>query len=489
MRSHHRHDSAPIDQPAPYLVALRLAGRKVLIVGGGQIGTGKIETLLGASPSLVVVDPTPSERVCDLAERGLLELRRRTFRPSDVFRSTLVVAATGEPKTNRWIRRCARLGRSLVNAVDDPPNCDVTVPSVVRRGPATIAISTGGATPAGARFLREELSAAIDNVLPPDCGQVLDAAAAVRHQLRGEGNYRFAYSGWRQSFFEPAFAALRRGEHSTLAGIVEHFAQNERENRSPKAAGSVALVGAGPGGDDLITLRGARSLARADVVFYDRLADPTLLAHAPVAAERIPVGKGRGFGQTQEEITDQLIARAKSGQQVVRLKGGDPFVFGRGGEEHSALVAAGVEVQVVPGVSSALAAAALAGIPVTDRRCSSSVAVLTGHSKDEQLPRSHFGVETDTVVVLMAAKTADIVARRLISGGRANDEPVAFVHRAGSAHQQTWAGELGQVAIDGCPFPSPTVMIVGDVVNYAPALPSAVESEPCFSAVGTRQQR
>ena len=464
-------------QPAPYLVALRIAGKKVLVIGGGQIGTGKIETLLSAEPRLVVVDPTPSDRVLDLASRGEIELRRRRFCPLDMFGSKLIVAATGDSQTNRRIRRWARTTRALVNAVDDPKNCDVTVPSVVRRGPATIAISTGGATPAGARFLREELSAVVDEVLPLGSGHVLETAGHVRHQLRSEGSYRFDYHGWRSAFFEPAFSQIRSGRGS-LATVVANFLEHERTAAAPAVSGSVTLVGAGPGGADLITLRGARALAKADVVVYDRLADAELLRLAPAAAERIPVGKGKGFGHTQCEINALLVTRARQGQKVVRLKGGDPFVFGRGGEEVSALTEASIPVEVVPGVSSALAAAALAGIPVTDRRLASSFTVLTGHAAEASAFTT--GLPGGTLVVLMAATTAAQVAAQMIAAGRPGDEPVAFVHHAGSANQAVATSRLERVVDCGCPFPSPTVMIVGQVVDFAPS-PVATSTDLAIS--------
>lgn len=460
----------PRAQPSPYLVALRMQHKKVLVIGGGQIGTGKIETLIRAQPRLVVVDPTPSDRVRDLADRGELELRQRRFCPLDLFGSKLVVAATGDSRTNRRIRLWARLTRALVNAVDDPANCDVTVPSVVRRGPATIAISTGGATPAGARYLREELSSVIDDVLPPDCGDVLGTARAVRHQLRDEGSYRFEYQRWRESFFEPAFSALRAGRAAHLSEIASDFISGERAKAPAQRVGSVVLVGAGPAGDDLITVRGARALARADVVVYDRLADPSLLAYAPAAAERIPVGKGKGFGHTQCDINALLIDRAQQGQRVVRLKGGDPFVFGRGGEEVTALHEASIDVDVVPGVSSSIAAAALAGIPVTDRRYASSFTVITGH-QGAATEASMGDRSNGTLVVLMAATTAGDVAQKLLAEGRKPDEPVAFVHRAGSSDQSTFVTRLDQAASDGCPFVSPAIMIVGAVVDHLGVTP------------------
>ncbi|WP_083915105.1 uroporphyrinogen-III C-methyltransferase [Ilumatobacter nonamiensis] len=231
-------------------------------------------------------------------------------------------------------------------------------------------------------------------------------------------------------------------------------------------SGKVTLVGAGPGGADLITVRGARALATADVVIHDRLADPELLDLAPASAERIPVGKGKGFGATQDAICDLIVNRAASGRQVVRLKGGDPFVFGRGAEELDAIAAAGLEVEVVPGVSSALAAPALAGISLTDRRHSASFTVLTGHrAKDGHNDWEALASSGSTLVVLMAATTASDVAHDLIDAGRPADQPVAFVHAAGTDRQDRRTVALADVARDGCPFPSPTVMVVGEVAD------------------------
>lgn len=458
----------PRTAAAPYLMAWRLEGRRVLVVGGGEIGTGKIETLLESLAKIVVVDPTPSDRAIDLANRGVITLRRRRFRPTDVGRATLVVAATGDTKTNRWIRRCAKVRGVVVNAVDDLPNCDVTVPAMIRRGPASIGITTGGATPAGARFLREELTRLVDNGLPEHVGALLDSAAHVRHELRTSGHYRFNYTGWRQRFFEPARDAVAMGadEHA-VAAIAHRFHEQERLAYTGQRAGSVVLVGAGPGGADLITVRGARELANADVVVYDRLADPALLALAPVAAERIPVGKGKGFGVTQDQISALLIERCQGGNRVVRLKGGDPFVFGRGAEEVDALQAAGLDVEVVPGISSALGGPALAGISLTDRRHASSFTVVTGHTAERSAREWECLVRSDTtLVVLMAASTAASVAGSLVAGGASADEAVAFVHRAGRADQQVARRSLADVAREGCPFSSPTVMVVGAAAGH-----------------------
>ncbi len=473
-------------QARPYLMAWRLDGRKVVVVGGGSIGTAKVDTLIGSGARIIVVDPTPSARIIELGARGAVEIRRRRARPTDLVGATLLVAATGDSATNRRLKRWATLGGTIkgvvVNAVDDTSNCDVTVPAVVHRGPATVAISTGGSTPAGARFLREELTKAINEALPDSFEAVLEGAASARHELRETGRYHYDYPRWRQRFFEPAIDAARKGDHALIRAtrdrFVETFAPARQSDSSADLSaiggdlrpGRVTLVGAGPGGADLITVRGAKALAKADVVVYDRLVDPAVLELAPPAAERVPVGKAKGSGTTQEAINDVLISRAAAGSHVVRLKGGDPFVFGRGGEEVTSLGQAGIEVEVVPGISSSMAAPALAGIPVTDRRCAASFTVTTGHHADSSDPESTerwraLAATADTIVVLMAATTASAVARHLERGGRPDHEPVAFVHKAGSADQETVRTTLGAAAQTGCPFPSPTVMVIGDVVE------------------------
>lgn len=261
--------------------------------------------------------------------------------------------------------------------------------------------------------------------------------------------------------------------------------RNFRRDR-PVAVGKVTLVGAGPGGADLITVRGANALRQADVIVYDRLADPELVDFAPAAAERICVGKGKGFGPSQSDICEVIVSRARAGLHVVRLKGGDPFVFGRGGEEVEAVESAGIDVEVVPGVSSALGAPLLAGISLTDRRLASSFTVLSGHHCAVSDHDWHTSAQSAaTLVVLMAASTADAVAQRLIESGRAPLDPVAFVHAAGTDEQRVAYCDLTETARRGCPFPSPTVMVVGPVAarTTSPQMPS-IEDRLLASVAG-----
>ncbi len=458
--------------PTPYLVAWHLEGKRVLVVGGGSVGEGKVETLLPTGAHIVVIDSTPTDRLRDLAAAGRITWIPRSFRPWDVRDADFVIAVAGGPATNRRIARWAHRAGALVNALDDPADSDVSIPSVIKRGPATIAISTSGVSPAAARFLREEVSKAI----PAGVGELVEQASTARKKLRSSDRYRYDYPAWRQRLLEPGLEAVRAGRTATIGELTKRFVA-EFDGTTPISTGRVTLVGAGPGGADLITVRGANALASADVVLYDRLADPELLDLAPVAATRIPVGKGKGFGVTQDQIGALLVEHASKGHHVVRLKGGDPFVFGRGSEEAEVATAAGIPVEIVPGLSSALAGPALAGVPVTDRRVTAGFTVISGHrANDDDYDWAALARTEVTLVVLMAASTADKVAKQMLAAGRA-DVPVAFVHKAGSADQQVALRRLSEVAELGCPFGSPTVMVIGDVASQANVTNQTVAAE------------
>lgn len=443
------------------LLAWDLTDRRVLVVGAGAIAESKVETLRSTGARLVVVGMAATPRLRELAADRMIELHQRSFRRSDVVAARLVIAATGDRPLNRRVRRWAHLVRAVANVVDDPALCDVTVPATVRRGAATIAIATDGASPAAARFLREE----IERTIPASVADLVDHTAIARRGLRDRGDYRYDYQAWRQRLLEPGLEAVRAGRPNALRELRHRF-ELEFTAASPIRTGRVTLVGAGPGGADLITVRGARALASADVVVYDRLADPILLDLAPVAAVRIPVGKAKGSGVSQAEINEILVREAIAGSHVVRLKGGDPFVFGRGSEEFDAVAAAGLSCEVIPGVSSALAAPALFGVPVTERGISASFTVLSGHRIAEAdhdwdaLARSG-----STLVVLMGASTAGQIASRLIAHGRAASEPAAIVHRAGTADARATRRTLADLAADGCPFPAPCVITIGAVAG------------------------
>lgn len=424
----------------------------MVVVGGGAIGEGKVEVVRALGADLVVVDPEPSPRLRDLAATGTLRLVERRWRPWHLRGAVLVIAATDDQRTNRHVGRWARRLGAVVNAVDDPQACDVTMPAVVRRGPVSIAISTGGASPAAARYLRER----VNNALPTDVGAMVTTAAQLRTQLRHQGRYQYDYATWRDRLFTPW------ATHPVRDDLARSF-EAKFPHRASKPEGRVTLVGAGPGDADLMTVRGVEALKTADVVLYDRLVDPVVLDLAPVAARRIPVGKAAGSGTAQERINELLVQHAATGVHVVRLKGGDPFVFGRGQEELEALAATGAHVEVIPGLSSVTSAPTLAGVTLTDRRHSASFSVITGHRAG---PLDHDWdalARLGTIVVLMGAATAGAIATQLIGAGRPDNEPVAFVHRAGSSDQHVHRVDLTHMALHGCSFDAPTVIVIGAV--------------------------
>jgi uroporphyrin-III C-methyltransferase/precorrin-2 dehydrogenase/sirohydrochlorin ferrochelatase len=363
--------------------------------------------------------------------------------------------------------RVARDRGVLVNVMDDIPNCDWAAPSIVRRGELVLAISTGGASPALAKKLRLQLSA----TFAEEWAEVLSVLREVREAtlpfLPDVGDRA---SRWATALDTAEAAALvREGRGDELRERLVRRLLADTADRQ----GIVYLVGAGPGDPKLITVRGAEVLGLADVVVYDRLASPALLELAPSTAERIYAGKEPGRpAMRQPEIDSLLVARARRGDTVVRLKGGDPFVFGRGGEEALACVEAGVAFEVVPGITSAIAAPALAGIPVTHRGLAQSFAVVTGSTAHgDEVDLARVATSTDTLIVLMAAGKLAETCAELIVAGRPTTEPAAIVQWAGTPEQRAIVGTLDDLPTlaAAARIGPPATLVVGAVVTLAPA--------------------
>src|SRR5581483_4214400 len=324
----------------------------------------------------------------------------------------------------------------LVNAADDPERCDFILPAVVQRGAVQVAVTTGGQSPALARHLRDKL----DDEIPGEYEPLAQILASIRAELRDAG-VRVAPEVWQRAIANAPLDALRAGDIATaLSQLREALTSPERDaepdgqppGRRPRRSGRVVLVGAGPGDPGLLTLAGRDALNQADVVIYDRLVNRALLSHARAGAELIYAGKRRGGeSMTQDTINDLICQRAMSGQIVVRLKGGDPFVFGRGGEEALAALSSGIPCTVIPGVSAAIAVPAYAGIPVTHRGLASSFTVLTGHEDPSKLSASidwdSLARQGGTLVLLMGVNTLTEVCARLMKAGLAADLPAAVI--------------------------------------------------------------
>jgi uroporphyrin-III C-methyltransferase/precorrin-2 dehydrogenase/sirohydrochlorin ferrochelatase len=456
--------------PFGYPVYLELSGRTAVVIGATAVREGKVEGLLAADVgSVVVVVEQVSPRLESLAGLdGRVTIERRRWREQDLDGAFICVASSDDPLERSAIARAARARGVIVNVMDDIPNCDWAAPAIVRRGELVLAISTGGASPALAKKLRALVAAEFGE----EWSEVVGVLRAVRRETMptlpdlGERARRWA-------------AALDLSEAATLVrqgrGDELHRRLVERLLAEPtRDPGTVYLVGAGPGDPKLITVRGAEVLGVADVVVYDRLASPALLDLAPETSERIYAGKEPGrSAMRQPEIDALLIERALAGQRVVRLKGGDPFVFGRGGEEALACVRAGVAFEVVPGVSSAVAAPALAGIPVTHRGLAQSFAVVTGSTAHgEQVDLGRVATATDTLVVLMAAGRLAATCAELIASGRRADEPAAIVQWAATPEQRTVVGTLERLPAlaAAARFGPPATLVVGAVAELAAEL-------------------
>ena len=435
--------SLAADRGVPYFATfLDLLNKRVVVVGGGKVATTKVRALLPCRPApLIVVAPRASAFIRRAAEAGDLEWYQRDYAAGDVAHAALAFGATDDRALNAHVASDARGLNVPVLAVDDVPNCDFIAPALVRRGDVTVAISTGGRSPAMARRTRERL----ERALPAFWGDLLEVAAAARDRL-----------GATRSLIDPdRWQAVLGGdvERLTEAGALDEatdtlLANLERtlfETRDNQP-GLVSLVGAGPGDPDLLTLRAVQRLQAADVVVFDRLVSTEVLAYARPDAERLDVGKTPGKrGWTQAEINVVLEKLAREGRQVVRLKGGDPFVFGRGGEEALALARAGVPFEIVPGISAALAAPAAAGIPVTHRGLSGSVTIVNGHDPDQHAWSALAG-GGGTLVFLMAVEHLEEIVEALLANGRPAEEPSAIVQWATTWRQRVVSGSLSEIA-------------------------------------------
>jgi uroporphyrin-III C-methyltransferase/precorrin-2 dehydrogenase/sirohydrochlorin ferrochelatase len=444
---------------------LDLVGRRVVIIGGGPVAASKAPRLLEAGAHVVVIAP---EVVFEL-EQLPVEIHRRPFRPSDLEGAWYVVSAAPSD-VNRAVVRAAATRGIFVNAVDDPRHATAFAGSGFRRGPVTVAMSTGGEAPALARVLRE----ALEKLIGPDVQDWTALAATLREDWRREG---VPIEQRRDALLE-ALADLHREAAAASPRVKRRTGRD-----TAKRQGLVSLIGAGPGDPELLTRKAARRLAEADLVLYDALVSPATVSLA-TRAQRVFVGRRRG-AQTmgQDAIIRTLIRAARRGRRVVRLKGGDPFVFGRGGEEALALQAAGVKFEIVPGVSSAFAAPAAASIPVTHRGVSSAVLVTTGHDTERFTTLvSSVAPGAATLVVLMGTAGRAEIAAALVEAGWRLSTPAAIVWNASLPDQSVWSGtlaDLGAAPDDGS---GPGTIVVGNVVALGQALSprvAALAQEVC----------
>lgn len=436
-----------------------LKGRPVLLVGGGEVALRKARLLAGAGAALRVVAPEVHDELRGLATETL----RRGYQASDLDGVVLAVAATDDSALNAQVSTDAQARSIPVNVVDAPQLCTVIFPAIVDRSPLLVAVSSGGDAPVLARLIR----ARIETWIPAAYGQL----AGLAKKFRGKVKQLLPDVQQRRVFWEEAFQG--RVAESVFAGKpaeAERLLEEQLAGAAPRALGEVYLVGAGPGDPDLLTFRALRLMQQADVVLYDRLVAPAILDLCRRDAERLYVGKRRAeHSLPQEQINRKLVELARQGKRVLRLKGGDPFIFGRGGEEIEELAAHGIPFQVVPGITAASGCAAYAGIPLTHRDHAQSVRFVTGHLKDgsTDLSWADLVAPGQTLVFYMGLVGLPVICAQLIRHGRAADTPAALVQQGTTSQQRVFTGTLADLPelVARHEVHAPTLVIVGEVVR------------------------
>lgn len=444
-------------------ICLRLVDAPVVLVGGGIVATRKARLLLRAGASLTVVSPTLSSELERMLTEHLGVWRQGRYREADLRGKTLVVAATADSETNEQVYRDATAASILVNVVDSPALCTFIFPSIVDRDPLIIAISSSGRSPVLARILRRKIEA----LVPAAYGQLANFAGRFRQLVKDQ----IPLDTPRRLFWEKALEGSIAEQ--VFADREDQAEQQLRErliDTSQLHVGEVYLIGAGPGDPDLLTFKAARLLQSADVVLYDRLVSPAIVDMTRRDAERIYVGKRRSdHSLPQTDINQLLVELAQQGKRVVRLKGGDPFIFGRGGEEIELLAKFGIPFQVVPGITAANGAACYAGIPLTHRDYAQSVRFIAGHLKGDSVEYdwTQFQSPMETLVFYMGSASLPAICAQLQAHGRSGETPIALVERGTLRDQRVLVGTLATMAdiVAGAELRAPTLIIIGDVVR------------------------
>ena len=443
-----------------------MAGRRVLVAGAGRVATRRIERLLEAGATVRVVSPEADARVAELAAAGKIQWQaRRVAAAGDAAGHFMVIAATDDGHANAELAAAARAAGVLVQRADDAADSDFLLPALVERGMMQIAVSSDGAAPTLARRLRAYLETSIPRAYGDLAALAGDFRERVKQRLPRSARAAF----WNRVFDGPIAEKIFAGRIDEAGRDLDALLDDPLQ-ASATPDGEVYLVGAGPGDPDLLTFRALRLMQRADVVLYDSLIEPAIVDLVPPAAERIHVGK-RAARHTlaQPDINTLMVNLAREGKRVLRLKGGDPFMFGRGGEEIAELAQAGVDFQVVPGITAANGCAAYAGIPLTHRDYAQSVIFVTGHLKAGELDLSwpELARPGQTVVFFMALRTLERICAALRAHGLDPAWPAALVIEGTTARQRVIVANLADLparAAAAAEITGPALLIVGEVV-------------------------
>ena len=442
---------------------LDINNRQCLVIGGGSVASRKVTTLLKSGAGVTLVAPEVNEKLKRLAKDKSITIINREYQDSDLTNAFLIIAATNNAKVNLHIANLANNANILVNVADNPDSGSFIFPSVVDRSPVSVAISTGGASPVYARQLRMRL----ESMIPKSSG----ALAAITEEYREQVKQTFDKPEQRKEFWETAlngvFAEYIYAGNETQA---KQWLDTQLKKEDSSSIGEVYLVGAGPGDPDLLTFKAVRLMQQANVVVYDRLVSKAILDMVNKDAERLYVGKEKSnHAVPQNNINQILVDFAKQGKRVLRLKGGDPFIFGRGGEEIEKLTENHVPFQVVPAVTAASGCSAYAGIPLTHRDYAQSVTFATGHLRDgsinlnwEQLTQ-----ENHTIVFYMGLTGIAVISEKLQEHGMSPDIPAALIEQGTTSNQRVHIGTVASLPqlVQESGVRAPTLTIIGEVVN------------------------
>lgn len=444
-------------------ISLKLQQQPCLIVGGGHIAYRKAVLLAKAGATLHVISPDIDANLLEIVEQSGGQYTKAAYGSGFALRDyRLVIAATDDKAVNQAVFEACEAENVLVNSVDDPPHCRFMVPAIIDRSPLVVSIATNGASPVLSRQIRTQLEASI----PHGMGKLADFSgkwrAAVKAKIENPDERRIF---WEDLYASPLKEQVFNGNAAEADRLIE---QALIEWKQPK--GEVYLVGAGPGDPELLTLKALRLMQQADVVIYDRLVSAPIMELCRRDAEKIYVGKARSnHAVPQDGINALLVKYASEGKRVCRLKGGDPFIFGRGGEEIQELFAAGIAFQVVPGITAASGCSAYAGIPLTHRDYAQSVRFLTGHLKEgsPELPWNELVYQNQTLVLYMGLVGLEKICENLIAHGQRPDMPVALVSKGTTPEQKVVVGTLADIAskVAEHQIQAPTLTIIGDVVS------------------------
>ena len=445
-------------------IFINIRQRPCLVIGGGDIALRKINLLIKAQAKVDCLSPLFCEGIINLSKNGNVNLIDKSFEPDDMKDYAIIIASTDDSSVNSLISQLAKQAKIPVNVVDSPELSSFIMPSIVDRSPVIIAVSSAGKAPVLARLIRAKL----ETVIPSAYGVLAEIAGEYRQKVKN----RFANIKDRRAFWESTFSGVIA--EKVFSGRIDEAKADidmQLKNAVEMELGEVYLVGAGPGDPDLLTFKALRLIQQADVVLYDRLVSKGVMELVRRDSELIYVGKKGGSQEStrQIDINDQLVELAKSGKRVCRLKGGDPFIFGRGGEEIESLSQHSIPFQVVPGITAASGCSSYAGIPLTHRDYSQSCRFVTAHLKNgtTNLPWEEFIIDQQTIVFYMALSGANYICKKLMEHGMDKDMPIAIIEKGTMPEQKVYISSLTALPdlLAKEDIHAPTLMIVGEVVK------------------------